>query len=148
VLRAVLDANVFVAAAIRPEGPPGLLLRRFLQGDAFELVLSPAIATEIATALTYPAVRRCIRGPIDTAHWLESILLLADMVEDGILPARVSQDPDDDKYLHAAVAGRASVIVSGDKHLLDLGDHQGIRIVAPREFLGMVGVGAQPPIRS
>jgi uncharacterized protein len=141
VLRAVLDANVFVAAAIRPEGPPGLLLRRFLQGGAFELVLSPAIANEIATALTYPAVRKYLRGPIDTEQWLDSILLLADLVEDGKLPARVSQDPDDDKYLHAAVVGRASVIVSGDKHLLDLGDHEGIRIVSPRVFLGMVGEG-------
>jgi uncharacterized protein len=141
VLRAVLDANVFVAAAIRSEGPPGLLLRRFLQGDAFELVLSPAIAEEIATALNYPAVRRCIRGPIDTTHWLDSILLLADMVEDGKLSAQVSQDPDDDKYLCAAVAGRASVIVSGDKHLLEIGDHEGIRIVTPRVFLGMVGEG-------
>jgi uncharacterized protein len=138
VFRAVLDANVFVAAAIRPEGPPGLLLRRFLQ-DAFELVLSPAIAKEIAAALDYPAVHKCIRGPIDTAHWLDSILLLADLVEDGPLPQPVSQDPDDDKYLHAAVVGRASVIVSGDKHLLELGDYQGVRIVTPRGFLGMVG---------
>jgi uncharacterized protein len=53
------------------------------------------------------------------------------MVEDGAL--------NDDKYPHSAVAGRASVIVSGDKHLLDLGDYQGIRIVSPRVFLGMVG---------
>jgi uncharacterized protein len=139
VLRAVLDANVFVAAAIRPEGPPGLLLCRFLQDAAFELILSPAIVVEVAKALDYPAVRRCIRGPIDTAHWLDSILLLSDMVEDGKLTAQVSEDPDDDKYLHAAVAGRAAVVVSGDKHLLDLGDHQGIRIVAPRVFLGMLG---------
>jgi putative PIN family toxin of toxin-antitoxin system len=141
VLRAVLDANVFVAAAIQPEGPPSLLLRRFLQGDAFELVLSPSIAAEIAAALDYPAVRRCIRGPIDTRHWLDSLLLLADMVEDGRLPARVSPDPDDDKYLHAAVTGRAAVIVSGDKDLLGLGDYHGIRIVTPRGFLGMVDVG-------
>ncbi len=140
-LRAVLDANVFVAAAIRPEGPPGLLLRRFLQSGSFELVLSPAIATEIATALDYPAVRRYVRGPIDTARWLDSILLLADLVEDGSLPARVSQDPDDDKYLHAAVVGRASVVVSGDKHLLDLGDYEGVRIVSPRAFLGLLGAG-------
>jgi putative PIN family toxin of toxin-antitoxin system len=138
VLRAVLDANVFVAAAIRPEGPRGLLLRRFLRDSAFELVLSPAIASEIATALTYPAVRKCIRGPMDRVQWLDSILLLADLVEDGKLPARVSQDPDDDKYLHAAVVGRAGVVVSGDRHLLDLDEYEGIRAVSPRTFLGML----------
>ena|GEM_PF-1478027 len=63
----------------------------------------------------------------------------SDIVEDGALPARVSPDPDDDKYLHTAVVGRASVIVSGDKDLLDLGECEGMRIVTPRRFLGMVG---------
>ena len=42
-LRAVLDANVFISAAIRPEGLPGQLLRLFLRDEAFELVISPAI---------------------------------------------------------------------------------------------------------
>ena len=138
-LRAVLDANVFVAAAIRPDGPPGLLLRRFLEGAAFELILSPSIVAEIARALDYPAVRRCLRGPIDPTHWLDSVLLLADMVENGTLQAQVSQDPDDDKYLYAAVAGGAHVVVSGDKHLLELGDYRGIRIVTPRACLELVG---------
>ena len=141
-LRAVLDANVFVSAAIRPEGPPGQILRRFLRDEAFELVMSPAIVTEIATALAYPAVRRCLHAPINASQWLDSILLLADLVEDGVFSSQVSQDPDDDKYLHAAVSGRASVIVSGDKHLLVLGDYEGIRIVQPREFLGVLGAGS------
>jgi uncharacterized protein len=141
VFRAVLDANVFVSAAIRPEGPPGQILRLFLCDEAFELVMSPAIVTEIATALAYPAVRKCLRAPIDTSQWLDSFLLLADLVEDGVLSSQVSQDPDDDKYLHAAVSGRASVIVSGDKHLLALGDYEGIHIAQPRVFLAMLGAG-------
>ena len=139
--RAVLDANVFVSAAIRPEGPPGQILRLFLSDEAFELVMSPAIVTEIATALAYPAVRKCLRAPIDTSRWLDSFLLLADLVEDGVLSSQVSQDPDDDKYLHAAVSGRASVIVGGDKHLLALSDYEGIHIAQPRVFLVMLGAG-------
>lgn len=137
-LRAVLDANVLVSAAIRPEGPPGQILRLLLRDEAFELVISPAIATEIAVALTYPAVRKCMRASVDTGQWLESILMLADLVEDGALPTPASQDPDDDKYLHAAVSGRASVVVSGDKDLLSLGDYQGIRILTPRAFLAVL----------
>ena len=137
-IRAVLDANVFVSAVIRPEGPPGQIFSLLLHDDAFVLVMSPTIVTEIADALRYPAVRRCIRGRIDAIHWLDSILLLADLVDDGKLPTRASVDPDDDKYLHAAVAGRASVIVSGDQHLLDLGEYNGIPIVRPRTFLGLL----------
>ena len=133
-IRAVLDANVFVSAAVRPEGPPGQLFSLLLRGDAFVLVMSPAIAAEIADALRYPAARRCIRGRIDASQWLDSILLLADLVDDGKLPSRASEDPDDDKYLHAAVAGRASVVVSGDQHLLALNSYDGVPIIRPRAF--------------
>jgi predicted nucleic acid-binding protein len=40
VLRAVLDANVYISAAIRPEGPPGQIIESFLQDSAFELIVS------------------------------------------------------------------------------------------------------------
>jgi hypothetical protein len=138
VLRVVLDANVFISAVIRPNGPPGRLFQAFLREDAFALVLSPAIVREITRALEYPAVRKCIRGPIDANQWLDSILLLADLVEDGNLPSPGSRDPDNDKYLHAARTGRAAVVVSGDRHLLELVDYDGIRILRPRDFLSLL----------
>lgn len=47
----------------------------------------------------------------------------------------VSADPDDDIFVACAVAGQADYIVSGDRHLLDLGQHEGIRIVRPAIFL-------------
>ena len=127
---------MFVSAVVRPEGPPGQLFSLFLRSDAFVLVLSPAIAKEIAGALQYPAVSRYIRGRIDASQWLDSILLLADLVDDGTLPSRASADPDDDKYLHAAVS--ASVVVSGDQHLLALNDYNGIPIMRPRAFLALL----------
>jgi predicted nucleic acid-binding protein len=37
------------------------------------------------------------------------------------------------------VDGLADYIVSGDRHLLDLGEHEGIRILTPRAFLGLLG---------
>ena len=66
-LRAVLDANVYVSAAIRPEGPPGLVIRRLLDAAAFEAVLSPAIVAEGSRALAYPKVQQLIRGDLDPA---------------------------------------------------------------------------------
>jgi len=53
---------------------------------------------------------------------------------------RASLDPKDDIFLALAVDGRADFIVSGDKkHLLALGSHQGIPIIAPAEFLSRMG---------
>lgn len=57
-LRAVLDANVYVSALVRPEGPPGQIIERFLRSAAFEIVLSPAIVEEVLEALAYPKARR------------------------------------------------------------------------------------------
>jgi predicted nucleic acid-binding protein len=58
VFRAVLDANVFVSAAIHPDGPPGRIVEQFLRTDAFTLVLSEAIVDEVMRARAYPKVRR------------------------------------------------------------------------------------------
>ena len=41
----------------------------------------------------------------------------------------VSRGPDDDKYIAAAIEGRASFVVSGDPDLLDIKENQWVRIV-------------------
>lgn len=46
----------------------------------------------------------------------------------------VADDPDDHKFLEAAVAGDVDYLVSGDQHLLDLDSFRGISIVEPRSF--------------
>jgi uncharacterized protein len=47
----------------------------------------------------------------------------------------VAPDPDDDKFIDAALAAGAGIIVSGDRHLLDLGTVEGIEILTARQFL-------------
>ena len=111
-LRAVLDANVYVSAVVRPEGPPGRIIDRFLRGAAFEIVLSPAVVEEVLRALAYPIVRRFIRGAVEPELWFEDIVVLADLVASEGTPPSVCEDPDDDKYIAAALEGRAAVIVT------------------------------------
>ena len=47
----------------------------------------------------------------------------------------VAADPDDDAVLECAVVGQAEYLVSGDRHLLALGNYQAIRIMKATEFL-------------
>jgi putative PIN family toxin of toxin-antitoxin system len=139
VLRAVLDANVFVSAAIHPGGPPGRIIERFLGADGFTLVLSEAIVREVLRALEYPKVRRYVRHDLDPALWFEDLVVLAEFVSGTVQVAGVSEDPDDDKYLAAAIIGRASFVVTGDPHLLTVRESEGVRIITPRSFLDLLG---------
>ena len=60
----------------------------------------------------------------------------------GTLKA-VPADPDDDKVLECAVVAGATHIVTGDRrHLLPMGQFQGMPIVTPADFLAVVGVAA------
>jgi putative PIN family toxin of toxin-antitoxin system len=139
VLRAVLDANVYVSALLRPEGPPGRIIEQFLRKVAFDIVVSPTIVDEVLRAFAYPRVRRLIRGDVRPELWFEAILMLADLVSGDYAVSGVCADPDDDKYIGAAIEGRAAVIVTGDREFLALIEHDGVRIVSPRAFLDLLG---------
>jgi len=134
VIRAVLDANVYVSAAVRPDGPPGQIIERFLRGGAFAIVMSQAIVDEVLRALSYPKVRKYIRAGLDAELWFEDIVVLSELVAGDCDVAGASKDPDDDKYIAAAIDGRAGFVVAGDSDLLDLKEYDGIRIVTPRVF--------------
>ena len=43
--------------------------------------------------------------------------------------------------LEAAVAGEAGYVVSGDRHLLDLGAFQDVQIVTPIRFATLLSLG-------
>jgi putative PIN family toxin of toxin-antitoxin system len=68
------------------------------------------------------------------------------LVEEELLPfmqtvrvrgrlAVVRRDPDDDKFLECAVAGRAGYLVTGDRDLRELGSFRGITILTAGEYL-------------
>ena len=135
---AVLDANVYVSAAVRPEGPPGQIIGRFLRGGAFEIVMSRAIVEEVLRAFTYPKVRKYIRPGLDPELWFEDIVVLCHLVAGQPDFEGASKDPDDDKYIAAAIEGRAGFVIAGDSDLLDLKEYNGIRIVNPRVFLDLL----------
>jgi uncharacterized protein len=100
-------------------------------------VLSPTIVDEVLRALGYRKVRRLLRGA-DAQLWFEDVVVLADIVADREL-SRICDDPDDDKYLAAALEGRASYVVTGDRRFLALGEHAGVAIVTLRAFLDLLG---------
>jgi len=69
---------------------------------------------------------------VDLRPFLDLLTIQAEIVLAPGLPPVIRDDPSNDKFLEAAVAGRASWIVSGDKHLLNLFEFQGIQILKPK----------------
>jgi hypothetical protein len=137
-IRAVLDANVYISAIIQPAGTPGQVVERFLRDASFEIVLSPAIVDEVLRAHAHAKVRKLLRG-LDAQLWFEDIVALADVVAGAQQLSGICDDPDDDKYVAAAVEGRAGYIVTGDRAFLALEEHAGVAIVTPRSFLDLLG---------
>jgi len=50
----------------------------------------------------------------------------------------IKDDPDDNKILECAKAGKVEIIVSNDNHLLKLKEFKRIKIITPKEFLKQI----------
>jgi putative PIN family toxin of toxin-antitoxin system len=69
---------------------------------------------------------------------LEVIELQSEMVEPVSFAKTVCDDPDDDKFLEAALAANADYVVSGDSALLSVKNYHRIQIVRPALFLKLL----------
>ena len=139
-LRAVLDTNVFASAMLQPHGPSGQVLARFLVDSSFEVVITPAIVEEVLQVLTYPKLRKRLRGNVSPDLWFEDVLALTHVVDDHT-PPDVAKNPGDGKYLAAAKEGLASFVVTDEPGFLALHEFDRIRIVTPEVFLETLGTG-------
>lgn len=130
--RVVLDPGVLVSALISPAGAPARLLRAIRSGE-FELVVSPHLLAELEGVLRRDKFRRYISNSVVDGY-LDLLHREAGMVSDPGEPYTLrSADPDDD-YLIALAQSQSAILVSGDKHLLDLSGG-GAPILAPADLL-------------
>ena len=132
-MRIVLDTNIFVSG-IHWTGSSEKILRIWMEGK-FELVSSLPIIEEIVRVLAN------FKVPLDAEDilWWESLILEKSIL---VIPTEeveiVKNDPDDNKFIEAALEAKADFIVSQDKHLLVIKEYQRIKIVHPEEFLKLL----------
>jgi predicted nucleic acid-binding protein len=96
------------------------------------VVLTPAILGKLRQVL-----REKLRFSDRALYKAETLLRRVSLpvFEPDVRVRVVGEDPDDDRILEAAIAGRADAIVSGDRHLLALRAFRGIPILTPRQLL-------------
>lgn len=116
-MRAVLDPNILIAALLSRRGAPAQIVSHWLNGG-FELVVSELLLEELGRALAYPKLRARISSS-EAAEFVELLRANAFLAPDPPVVTLRSADPGDDYLLELAAQQRA-VIVSGDRHLLDL----------------------------
>jgi putative PIN family toxin of toxin-antitoxin system len=141
-LNVVVDTNVIVSAAISPAGNPARVVRGWL-ADRFVLITSAPLLDEIERALRRRRVQKFISL---TPPEMEEFLALVRARSRIVSPSRaidvVTDDPDDNRVLEAAVEGNAGYIVTGDRELLELRAYEGIYIVTPAQFATMLAAEA------
>jgi putative PIN family toxin of toxin-antitoxin system len=130
----VADTNVLVSAIVFGGKPRQILL--WAEAGYLQLALSPALLNELKGVLTRPKIGFNVAQAEAAAV---EIMNLAATVFPVLRLHHVSQDPDDNRVLECAVASRAQVIVSGDRHLLDLLAYRQIPVMTPADFTAYFG---------
>jgi len=132
-MRVVVDTNVVVSGVFFG-GMPSRVLEAWRDGK-FDLVVSPEISDEYRRVGEKLAARF---AGVSLAPFLALLVMTAEIFEPPELPEQVSRDRDDDKFIACAVAGGCQFIISGDRDLLEISGYQGVKVVAPREFLDTI----------
>ena len=143
-MRAALDTNVIVSAALIRGGNEESILRSWETG-VFDLVLSPAILDEMGRVLADNRSRRRRWMTDEEVATLLEVLAQASFFVPGRVRVQASRDPADDKFLVAALEGRAEYVVTGDRDLLDLRVYRGVRIIRPGTFVRLVAAEKGKP---
>jgi putative PIN family toxin of toxin-antitoxin system len=104
------------------------------------LFTSPALLVELDDVLGRdPLARRLAMAAVDRKDLVQGYASLAVPIAPVAEIPSLPDDPDDAIVLATAEAAKADVIISGDRHLLDVRLYKGIRILSAAEVLALIG---------
>ena len=129
-MRVILDTNVFISG-IFFSGPPYQILKAWKNGK-IKLVVSYEILDE------YQRVGEELSNrfnDIEIGPFIELLLFESEIIDTSKVNDRICSDPDDDKFIHCALAGKCKFIISGDTHLKAIDGYKKIKVLSPRRFV-------------
>jgi putative PIN family toxin of toxin-antitoxin system len=131
--RVILDTNVLISRLLVPESTAGRAVRRLI--DHAQPLVSEATLAELAQTLSRPKFDPYVSLE-DRQEFFRLFARVAEWVSVATV-IRLCRDPKDDKFLELAVDGRAMLIVTGDKDLLELAPFRAIDIMSPAGVLAL-----------
>ncbi len=132
-MKIVVDTNI-IFSGIFFQGVPGRILEDILNG-IYQIVLSESIVSEYKEVIVRYAKKKKVldlTAPLEIIDLLISGAFFVDA--DGIMTPPCA-DPDDIKFLQVAMASKSKYLISGDKHLLDVGKYPGGMVIKAQDFL-------------
>ena len=131
-LRLVIDTNILVSPALKPDGLQRTVLLLAITKPA-RLYVTDAILTEYREVLARPELR--IRKGL-RLQLLQLIKNHAQVVK-PTRPLHAAKDPSDDKFLECADAARADYLVTGNqRHFPKF--WKKTKVITSREFISIV----------
>lgn len=135
-VRVVVDTNVLVSALISKKPSYPLQIYNFLKSKDFMLVVSPDILEEYGEVFNRSEIVNLHRRTQRQIQTILDEIAQTSYIVPGLTKIKlIKDDPDDDKFIVAALEGSAEYIVSGDSHLLDVGRFESIEILSPKDFV-------------
>mgnify|MGYP001277112773 CR=1 FL=1 len=133
-LRVVYDTNTILSGLFW-SGAPTRALDAAVEKQV-QLLTTESLLDELADVLSRPKfVQRLDNIGKSVEQLMAEHRAIVELIMPAVLPAQISADPDDDAVIACAVGGQADYMVSGDKHLLTLGQYADIPIWDVNRFM-------------
>lgn len=136
-MRLVLDTNTAISGLLW-HGTPGKLIDA-ARARSVLLCTSAVLLAELRGVLAREKFAKQLetRG-LNAIEVFDGYAALTAITVPAIIQPTIVNDPSDDAVLACALGAKAEIIVSGDRHLLDLEEHRGIRVVTAAEAVRIV----------
>jgi putative PIN family toxin of toxin-antitoxin system len=134
-MRVVLDTNTVISRYLSPSGTPARIFEYWEHG-AFTLLISEPILAEIERVFSYPRInKRLGLSAKEIAGLVAGFATFGELVTPQQRLRVVEDDPNDDMLIECAIEGKAGYLVSGDPHLTEIQEYEGIQILRPAQFV-------------
>lgn len=134
--RVVLDTNVLIRAAFRKRSSLTNRIYQALKGKKFILIMSSSIMEEIEDVINRDYILKYTKmTQAERTYFIQYIHDVSIYVSGTTIIKKKSRDSKDDKFLVCAAEAQADYIVTTDKDLLELDEHEGTKIIIPQEFV-------------
>ncbi len=134
-MRLILDTNILLSAFLSPLGAPAKLLDAW-ERKTFTLVACDALIAELSDFAGRPFFRARLRA--SAAELLAAGLRDFSFFCQNLPSGPIAPDPKDSYLLALAEASQAEFLVTGDKQLLSLKQHQSTRIITPAAMVELL----------